>query len=195
MKPTPHPRRASSPAAPSRCPVDALIYAKPMPIGIPAYFLADQLLRGRSAEQIFGAKTCLLAEYAGAEGYAYGWGHLIEQRLGCFVLWRVVPVALWERLSPLRAGSPLLIEDVVTLVQPEVYPALAPHLPAGVLLTSCQGQSRRSPHGLFALLLSNPGAETVVRHWLATRLLTDLVPTLLNRVERRVEDYLRVRTS
>ena len=131
MRPIPHPRRASSRAAPSRCPVDALIDANPVPIGIPAYFLADQLVRGRSAEQIFGAKTGLLAEYAGAEGYAYGWGHLIEQRLGRFVLWRVVPVALWERLSPLRAGSPLLIEDVVTLVQPDVRLALASHLPRG----------------------------------------------------------------
>src|ERR1700692_3864353 len=103
MKPTPHPRRAASPAAPSPWPVDALIDANPVAIGSPAHFLADQLLRGRSEERILSGKRGLIAEYAGAEGYAYRWGHLIEQRLGRFVLWRVVPVALWERLSNVRA--------------------------------------------------------------------------------------------
>jgi hypothetical protein len=60
------------------------------------------------------AKNVLLVEYASVEGYAYRWGHLIEVRLGRFVLWRVVPVALWERLSDVRAGSPLLIEELLT---------------------------------------------------------------------------------
>jgi hypothetical protein len=168
-----------------------LIDANPVPIGIPAYFLADQIVRGRSAMQILGAKTGLLAEYAGVEGYAYGWGHLIEQRLGRFVLWRVVPVALWERLSPLRAGSPLLIEDVVTLVQPDVRLTLASRFPARVLLTGCQGASRLCPHALFALLLTEPRVAIEVRHWLATPFLTDLLPMLLNTVERRVADLLR----
>jgi hypothetical protein len=167
-----------------------VVVGNPVPIGIPAYFLADQLVRGRSAEQILGARTGLLAEYAGAEGYAYAWGHLIEQPLGRFVLWRVVPVAMWERLSPLRTGSPLLIEDVLTLVQPDIHPALASHLPAGILLTGCQGQSRRSPHALFALLLIDPPAAFAVRHWLGTSFLAALLPPLLHNIERRVADLL-----
>ena len=108
MRPIAHARRLSSRAASSRRAVDALVVGNPVPVGIPALFLADQLSRGRVVEQILSGKRGLIAEYAGAEGYAYRWGHLIEVRLGRFVLWRVVPVALWERLSDVRAGSPLL---------------------------------------------------------------------------------------
>jgi len=78
MRPIAHARRLSSRAASSRRAVDAVVVGNPVPIGIPAYFLADQLSRGRTAEQILSGKRGLIAEYAGAEGYAYAWGHLIE---------------------------------------------------------------------------------------------------------------------
>jgi hypothetical protein len=172
-------------------PDDAVVVANPVPIGIPAFFLADQLSRGRSAEQTLSGKRGLIAEYAGAEGYAYRWGQLIEVRLGRFVLWRVVPVALWERLSDVRAGSPLLIEELLTLVQPGIRPALEPHLLSGVTARGCQGASRHSPHALFTLLVTEPRDVTAVRHWLATPFLTDLVPSLLHSIERRVADFLR----
>ena len=191
MRPIAHARRLSSPAASSRHAVDAVVVGNPVPIGIPALFLADQLSRGRTAEQILCGKRGLIAEYAGAKGYAYAWGHLIEQRLGRFVLWRVVPVALWERLSDVRAGSPLLIEELLTLVQPGISPSLEPHLPSGVVARGCQGASRRSPHALFTLLLTDPRVVTAVRHWLAMSLLTEFLPTLLNSVERRVTELLR----
>jgi hypothetical protein len=132
-------RVCSSRAASSRHAVDAVVVGNPVPIGIPALFLADQLSRGRTAEQILSGKRGLIVEYAGAEGYAYRWGHLIEVGLGRFVLWRIVRVALWERLSDVRAGSPLLIEDLLTLVQPGIRPALDPHLPSGVVARGCQG--------------------------------------------------------
>jgi hypothetical protein len=191
MRPIAHARRQSSRATSSRHAVDAVVVGNPVPLGIPALFVADQLSRGRSLEQVLGGKRGLIAEYAGAEGYAYRWGHLIEVRLGRFVLWRVVPVALWERLSDVRAGSPLLIEELLTLVQRDVHPALASHLPAGALLTGFQGASRRSRHALFALLLADPRAATAVRRWLARSLLTEFLPTLLNSVERRVTELLR----
>jgi hypothetical protein len=191
MRPIAHARRLSSRAASSRRAVDALVVGNPVPLGIPALFLADQLSPGRSLEQILSGKRGLIAEYAGAEGYAYRWGHLIEVRLGRFVLWRVVPVTLWERLSDVRAGSPLLIEHLLTVVEPAVHPALEPHVPPGVLLTGCQGASRRSPHALCALLLTEPRAAIDVRHWLATPLLTELLPTLLNGIERRIAELLR----
>ena len=186
MRPIAHSRRQSSRAASSRRAVDALIVGNPVPIGIPALFLADQLSRGRSPEQILNGKRGLIAEYAGAEGYAYRWGHLIEVRLGRFVLWCVVPVALWERLSDVRAGSPMLIEELLTLMQPGIPPALEPHLPSGLVLRGCQGASRRSPHALFTLLLTEPPVVTAVRHWLATSLLAELLPTLLTSVEGRL---------
>jgi hypothetical protein len=191
MRPIAHSRRQSSRAASSRHAVDAVVVGDPVSLGIPALFLADQLSRGRSAEQILNGKRGLIAEYAGAEGYSYRWGHLIEVRLGRFVLWRVAPVALWELLSDVRAGSPLLIEELLTLVQPGIPPALEPQLPSGLVLRGFQGASRRSPHALFALLLTQPRAATAVRRWLATSLLTEFLPTLLNSVERRVTELLR----
>ena len=145
MRPIAHARRQSSRAALSRHAVDAVVVGNPVPLGIPALFLADQLSRGRTGERILSGKRGLIAEYAGAEGYAYAWGHLIEQRLGRSVLWRVVPVALWERLSDVRAESPLLIEELLTLMQPRIPPALEPHLPSGVVARGCQGASRHSP--------------------------------------------------
>ena len=79
MRPIAHARRQSSRAASSRHAVDAVVVGNPVPLGIPALFLADQLSRSRSLEQILSGKRGLIAEYAGAEGYAYRWGHLIAQ--------------------------------------------------------------------------------------------------------------------
>ena len=191
MRSIAHARRLSSRAASSRYAADALVVGNPVPIGIPALFLADQLSRGRSGEQILSGKRGLIAEYAGAEGYAYGWGHLIEVRLGRSVLWRIVPVALWERLSDVRAGSPLLIEELLTLVQPGIRHALEPHLPSGVVARGCQGASRRNPHALFTLLLTEPRVVTTVRQWLASAFLIDVLPSLLDNVERGVADLVR----
>ena len=191
MRPITHARRLSSRAASSRHAVDAVVVGNPVPIGIPALFLADQLAHGRTAVQILSGKRGLIAEYAGAEGYAYPWGQLIEVRLGRFVLWRIVPVALWERLSDVRVRSPLLIEELLTLAQPSILPSLEPYLPCGVVARGCQGASRRSPHALFALLLADPRAATAVRRWLAMSLLPELLPTLLTRVEGRLADLLR----
>lgn len=191
MRSIAHARRLSSRSASSRHAADAVVVGNPVPIGIPALFLADQLSRGRSGEQILSGKRGLIAEYAGAEGYAYQWGHLIEVRPGRFVLWRIVPVALWERLSDVRAGSPLLIEELLTLVQPRIRPVLEPHLPAGIVARGCQGASRRSPHGLFTLLLTEPRVATTVRQWLASSFLIDVLPSLLNSVERGLADLLR----
>ena len=191
MRPIAHSRRQSSRAASSRHAVDAVVVGNPVPLGIPALFLADQLSRGRTGEQILSGKRGLIAEYAGAEGYAYRWGHLIEVRLGGFALWRVVPVALWERLSNVRAWSPLLIEELLTLMQPGISPSLEPHLPSGVVARGCQGASRRSPHALFTLLLTEPRAAIAVRDWLATPFLIDVLPPLLNNIERGVADLVR----
>ena len=191
MRPIAHARRLSSRAASSRHAGDAMLVGDPVPIGIPALFLADQLSRGRTGEQLLSGKRGLIAEYAGAEGYAYRWGHLIEVRLGRFVVWRVVPVALWERLSDVRAGSPLLIEELLTLVQSGIRPALEPHLPAGIVARGCQGASRRSPHALFTLLLTEAGAASAVRDWLASSFLIDLLPSLLNDIERGVANLVR----
>jgi hypothetical protein len=187
----PIPPRAPAGDQSSQDAIHAIVAGSPMPMGIPALFIADQLSRGRSADQVLRGKRGLLAEYAGAEGYACPWGQLIESRLGRYILWRVVPVAMWDHLVERREGSPLLIEELLTRVQPGIRPALRRHLPRHVLLAGCQGASRRSPHALFALLLADPAAATAVRQWLATPFVTELLPPLLSRVERRVEEILR----
>ena len=195
MRPIAPAQRLSSRVASSRHALDAVVVGNPVPLGIPAVSLADQLSRGRPVEQILSGKRGLIAEYAGAEGYAYRWGHLIEARLGRFVLWRVVPVAMWEQFAERRAGSPLLIEELLTRVQASISPAMEPQLPPGVRLTGCQSTSRRSPHALFALLLVEPCVTTAIRHWLATPFLTDLLPPVLMSVECRVQEVLRTGAS
>jgi hypothetical protein len=82
----------------------------------------------------------------------------------------------------------------LTLVQPGIRPALEPHLPAGVVARGCQGASRRSPHALFTLLLTEPGAATAVGNWISSSFLIDLLPPLLKDLERRVEELLRIST-
>ena len=69
MRPIAHTRRLSSRVAASRHAVDAVVVGNPVPIGIPALFLADQLSRGRTAEQILSGKRGLIAEYATARAH------------------------------------------------------------------------------------------------------------------------------
>jgi hypothetical protein len=52
-----------------------------VPIGIPAYFLRDQLAHAVDQCEILSTEPGrLLDEYADAWGYVFPWGHLIEQR-------------------------------------------------------------------------------------------------------------------
>ena len=51
MRPIAHARRLSSRATSSRHAVDALVVANPVPIGIPALFLADQRRSSHSSSE------------------------------------------------------------------------------------------------------------------------------------------------
>ena len=183
--PTP-PRDTSSPYA-----IDAVVAGDPVPIGIPALFIADQLSRGRSAEQILGSKRGLLAEYAAHEGYACRWGDVLEIQLGRFVLWRVVPVAMWERLTERRAGSQLLIEELLTLVQPGIHSALESPSPAGSPADRLPRRKPPQPACALRAAARRPDGRDAVRQWLATPFLTDVLPHLLVSVECRVDQILR----
>ncbi len=175
MTPIAHARRLSSRAASSRHALDAVVVGNPVPIGIPALFLADQLSRGRSGEQILSGKRGLIAEYAGAEGYAYRMGPSHRGALG--------PLRPVARRSRRPLGAALGATRRIAVAHRRAVDARAAgHLvprwcrtfPRGVLLAGCQGASRRSPHALFALLLADPPAATAVRQWLATPFLTEL---------------------
>jgi hypothetical protein len=54
MRPIARARRLSSRTASSRHALDAVAVANSVPVGIPAYFLADQLLRRRSVVPLKG---------------------------------------------------------------------------------------------------------------------------------------------
>ena len=135
----------------------------------------------------------LLAEYAGAEGYIYPWGHLIEQTA--------------EPLRSLAGGARGHVGPAVGATRGIASAhrraadaratrrssrAAAPSS-AGYPVTGCRGASRRSPHALLGLLLADPGTAGAVRQWLATPFLTRrLAAVCLDSVERRVEEVLRM---
>jgi hypothetical protein len=54
---------------PSHTADGAVVLGNPVPIGIPALLLADQLSRGRTEEQILSGKRGLIAEYAAARAH------------------------------------------------------------------------------------------------------------------------------
>lgn len=167
-------------------PAEPLLFGNKHPLGIPALFLADPLARGLAPDQVLSQKTSLLTEYAGAEGYAYSWGQLVEQSFGGFVIWRIVPVEIWERLEKARKDSRLFIWEAMTELQPMVRPKLEAKLPAGLLMTGCQGAGRRNQHALFSLLLIEKSAMDAVRQWLSGTFLHELLPELLVSIERHL---------
>jgi hypothetical protein len=151
----------------------------PQPLGIPGIFIADPLGRGRSPAEFISGCASLLREYTGVTGYVFDWGQMVEQRFGGYVLWRIIPVSMWENLTDARTGSRLLIDDLLGFLHPVVRGFLTDRLPAGAVLTGCQGRGRRSPHALFSVLHTDPATAAEVRDWLTTRFPAELLPDLL----------------
>lgn len=100
-----------------------------------------------------------------------------------FRSWRIVPVALWERLARQQQGLPLHIAQRLISLAPLVRVTLASHLPRGVRLTGLQAEGRRHSYALFTLLLPEPPDHRRVRHWLQQHLVPKLLPELLARCE------------
>lgn len=158
-------------------------------IDIPAVFLADAPQEAGSG-RIDGraAWPALLAEYHEAEGHSFAWGHIIESRVPPFRNWRIVPVALWERLAREHQGLPLDIAQRLISLAPLVRGTLTPHLPLSLRLTGLQAEGRRHRHALFTLLLTDPTDHRRVRHWLQRRLVPELLPDLLARCETALRE-------
>jgi hypothetical protein len=153
-------------------------------IDIPRVFLVDALQEAASGRiDRRAAWRALLAEYHEAEGHSFDWGHMVESRVPPFHTWRVVPVALWERLARDRRGQRLYIPRRLMRLAPLVRMTLAPHLPRSVQLTGLQAEGRRHRYALFTLLLADPADHRRVRHWLRGRLVEELLPELLARCE------------
>lgn len=159
---------------------------RPLPLGIPPIYLIDQLQRGRSATQVLHAAPSVLHEYHGAQGYAFPWGQLIEERILSELSWRVMPVALWQKLAPARAGSPLQIADLTGALHAQVRAVLQHRLPTGIALTGCQAGRRLSPHSLFTLVCLAPAWEDAAQAWVHRQLLPELLGDVLAHCERHL---------
>lgn len=155
-----------------------------VPIDIPAVFLADTLREaGSDAIDRLVARNALLAEYHEARGHSFAWGHVIESRVPPLRTWRIVPVALWERLARRHNARRQGIPQQLISLAPLVRTTVAPHLPASVKLAGLQAEGRRHRYTLFTLLLTDPADHRRVRRWLHGRLVPDLLPELLVRCE------------
>jgi hypothetical protein len=153
-------------------------------IDIPAVFLTDALQDiGSGHLDRRTAWHALRAEYHEAEGHLFTWGHVVGSQVTPFRAWRIVPVALWERLARGRHGQRLDIPRRLVSLTPLVRMTLAPHLPRSVRLTGLQAEGRRHRYALFTLLLTDPADHRRVRHWLCRRLVPELLPELLARCE------------
>jgi hypothetical protein len=160
-----------------------------VPIDMPAVFLNHALHEAGSCP-VDRRTACraLLAEYHEAEGHSFAWGHIIESQVLPLRTWRIVPVALWERLSHEHQGPWLDIPQRLISVAPLVRVALVPHLPRGVRLTGLQAEGRRHRYALCTLLLTDPTDRRRVRCWLQRRLVPELLPELLARSEAALRD-------
>jgi hypothetical protein len=160
------------------------------PLGIPTFFLTDQLTRGVPAARVLSSARSLVSEYAGAEGYAAEWGQIIEQTFGRFVAWRFVPVAWWERFHSVRQQSTLLIPDLIDIVYPGVVVSIADRLAEGVVISGRHPNGRSHPHSLLTLVLLASPREQSARRWIGAEFLPRLLPGALTCAERRLREVL-----
>ena len=157
-----------------------------LPIGIPAYFVAEELARGMLPAGILAPGGLLLEEYLGASGYPAPWGHVIEERHAGRLAWRFTPLRMLTATDPLRAPLKLAVADLIPQLQPTVVEALRGCLPGGLILVGCHPCARRHRHALFTLLLLDAQREGAVRRWLSESFLPDRLPPLLDRVQARL---------
>jgi hypothetical protein len=160
------------------------------PLGIPAFFLTDQLGRGIPAVRVLSSSRSLVSEYAGAEGYATDWGQIIEQTFGHFVAWRINPAGWWERFHSLRQRCMLLIPDLIDIVQPCINASIVGDLPRGVAISGRHPNGRSHPHTLVTPVLVASTQERAVRHWMGTEFLPRLLPAAFDDAERRLCEVL-----
>jgi hypothetical protein len=161
-----------------------------VPIGIPAQFLTDVMAHWKPTDSGWARLCSLTMEYWTAEGYPYDWGHIVEETIGEFVVWRIVPVAIWEPVATTCSRWLPPIAELLPCLHGEVRNALAAKVPRGVSLTGLFGQGRLCPHTLLTFLVSKPHHIDGARRWLAEDFVGDLLPKLLPRLEVQVGKIL-----
>jgi hypothetical protein len=77
-----------------------------LPIGVPALFLLGGL-QGRAPSHMPTNIARLVAEYHRARGHTFEWGHIVVTERPPLMMWRIVPVALWEHVAGAVPIDPL----------------------------------------------------------------------------------------
>lgn len=154
-------------------------------IGVPAVFLSDVLAQPIRLDQRAAQASRLACEYSGAWGYADGWGHVLEKRLGVFVVLTFVPVELWDSTSAVRRRAGCSIDTVMPNARQAALPTLADAVPRTVHLAGSSSTGRRYPWALFSLVM--PAEElSGFRMWAKASLLPELLPDALSRATSQV---------
>jgi hypothetical protein len=156
------------------------------PLGVPGVFLTDVLRRHPGGHGALREIRAVTHEFMDAQGHAFPWGQLHEQRTGGLTSWAIVPVALWDSLLDVRAGSTLTIPELHRMVHQVVRDELRGRTPRYLLVTGCQGGPRATPHSLFTLLCSEPAREQGARDWIARQLVPRLLPDILGACDLHV---------
>lgn len=169
----------------------AILTDPPTPIGIPAVFLDDELAHGATPDDVLDSSVAtLLHQYRGAKGFAFNWGHVIEDavataRQRLLPAWRVVPVSLYETPAFSRATRIGPIPTLLREIRAELPPLLLPSLPSGLMVTGCHHQAFLHPHALLSLQLVDGKQGTIVRRWLDEVFIACIVPSLIELVLAR----------
>jgi hypothetical protein len=152
-----------------------------VPIGVPTVFLWP-LAHARTGEHLPAALARLVAEYDGAHGHVFDWGHIVVTQRPPLTTWRIVPVALWEQLARERPVDALNVPTLVARLAPLVRERLAPGLPTGLHVAGVhRGAGRRWPHSLLTLLQDDPRTLPQAWLWIERELLRQRLPALLQR--------------
>lgn len=159
-----------------------------VPLGIPPVFITELLERSRASPRDLQPLSALLAEYSGATGYAFDWGHIAVVELAAFTIWRVVPVRLWEAVIARHGRSTPPIAELLAPSAPLLRSVVWASLPRGLALGGVSALGRRSPHALVALVLVDPATRSRAWRWLERRFLPELLPALLSRLESALLD-------
>ena len=160
------------------------------PLGVPGVFLADVLRRHPGGHEAMREIRAVTHEFMYAQGHAFPWGQIHEQRSGGLTSWAIVPVALWEPLLDVRAGSTLTIPELHRMAYQVVRDALRGRVPRYLLVTGCQAGPRATPHSLFTFLCSEPAWEQGARNWIARQLVPGLLPDILGALDLHVRTVM-----
>lgn len=165
------------------------------PIPVPELFAQDLARAGHpTSAPVLGTydRHSLADEFCHAMGYPFDWGVVLagypawycpEDHLpGC--VWRVIPVALWERARSLTEAG-CTIPEILAPLRLEALDALYPRFPHWVESDPGLAYDLCVPH------VSRHEDAGRLHAWIERRLLPRLLPPVLRLLEARLEEHSR----